>query len=123
MSLSLLEELRKLDVDVDEGTDRLMGNTSLYERMLFKFDDIMGTLLITPDFDDNESPEVLEKAHTIKGSAGNLSITPLYEAYDKIVQLLRKGQPEQARSVLKEIYPVQTDILNCIRRHKAKEAF
>ena len=39
--MNLLEELKNLGVNVDEGIERLMGNASLYERMLFKFLEMM----------------------------------------------------------------------------------
>lgn len=115
--MNLLEELKDMGVNVDEGVDRLVGNVSLYERMLIKFFELMNSSLVTPDFDSNDYAEIIEKAHAIKGSAGNLSITPLYEAYTEIVSLLRANQPEQAKVVLERIQPVQEDILNCIKKY------
>ena len=69
------------------------------------------------DFDGTDYNEVIEKTHALKGVAGNLSITPLYEAYTKIVDLLRAGKPEEARPVLAQILPVQEEIVACIERH------
>ncbi len=37
----MLEKLKTLGVNVDEAMHRLMGNTSLYERMLGKFADMI----------------------------------------------------------------------------------
>lgn len=115
--MSLFEELKDMGVNVDEGLDRLMGNASLYERMLLKFLEMMKKSLVTPDFDCNDYADVIEIAHAIKGSAGNLSITPIYEAYAEIVSLLRAGQPVQAREVLEKVQPVQEDILGCIEKY------
>lgn len=115
--MSLLEELKTLGVNVDEAMDRLMGNTSLYEKMLGKFADMIKKADIDPDFDSNDYAEIIEKTHSIKDASGNLSLTPIYEAYTKIVNLLRSGQPEQAKEVLKDVLPVQTEIINCIERN------
>lgn len=59
----------------------------------------------------------MEKAHAIKGTAGNLSITPVYEAYTEVVNLLRTGQPDEARPVLERVLPVQTEIVACIKKY------
>ena len=115
--MSLFEELKDLGVNIDEAVERFMGNEGLYEKMLKKFPDMMNKASVEPNFDCSECAEVIEKTHAIKGAAGNLSLTPLYEAYTKIVDLLRGNQPEQARIILKEIQPVQTQIIACIEKH------
>lgn len=117
--MSLFEELKTLGVNVDEAMERLMGSVSLYERMLGKFVDMINNADISPDFDENDYAEIIEKTHAIKGASGNLSITPIYEAYTKIVDLLRKEQPALAKEVLKDVLPIQTKILNCIEKYQA----
>lgn len=115
--MDLLGELKALGVNIDEGMERMMGNTSLYERMLGKFVKMMKDLEVSPDFDENDYAGIIEKAHTIKGASGNLSVTPVYEAYTEIVDLLRSAKPQQAKEVLKNILPVQEEILACIEKH------
>lgn len=115
--MSLLEELKTLKVDVEEGTERLMGNAALYERMLKKFSDMIKKSVISPDFDNNNYNEITEKAHALKGACGNLSITPLYKGYTEIVNLLRANEPEQAKARLKELLPVQEEIIKCIEKY------
>lgn len=116
--MSLFEELKGFGVNIDEGLERLMGNASLYERMLGKFTELLENSSVQPDFDCENYDEIIEKAHTIKGATGNLSIQPLYMAYTEIVSLLRSKQPEQAKEVLVKILPVQTEIVNCIEKYK-----
>lgn len=115
--MSLLEELESLGVDVEGGVKRLSGKQSLYERMMYKFLDMMKKSVVSPDFDSSDYTEVIEVAHALKGAAGNLSVTPIYEAYGQIVDLLRSGKPEEARKVLQDVLPVQEKILDCIERH------
>lgn len=115
--MSMFDELKALGVDIDGGMNRLMGNASLYERMLGKFVSMMGNLSVEPGFDHENYEEIIEKTHTIKGATGNLSITPLYEAYTEIVNLLRAGQPEQAEKILEKIIPVQKEIVQCIEKY------
>ena len=89
----------------------------LYTRLLASFLKTMEKNSVETDFDETDCAETIEKAHAIKGTAGNLSITPLYESYAEILTLLRGGNTEKAREILKEILPGQEQIINCIKKH------
>lgn len=115
--MALLEELKAMGADVDEGLRRLNGNEALYTKMLLKLVDMVQKSAVAPDFDFQNYDEVIEKTHALKGVTGNLSVTPLYNAYTEIVNLLRGGDPAQANEILKNILPVQKDILDCISRY------
>lgn len=116
--MDLFEELKVLGVDIDEGLKRLNGNESLYRRLLGSFVKTIDDYYVSPDFDGSDYREATEKAHAIKGASGNLSITPVYEAYTQIVDLLRKGEPDAARVLVVKIIPVQNKIVSCINRHQ-----
>ncbi len=112
--MSLFEELKAMGVNIDEGLKRLNGNETLYKRLLGSFIKTIQTHSVRPDFDQTDYNEVIEKAHAIKGASGNLSITPVYESYTEIVNLLRAGQPEQAVPLIEKILPIQDEIVKCI---------
>lgn len=115
--MSLFEELKSLGVNIDEGLGRINGNEKLYTRLLGTFVKSTEANYITPDFDESDLTSAIEKTHAIKGTSGNLSITPIYEEYSKIVDLLRKDDPKQAKSVLGDVLPVQEQIIACIKKH------
>lgn len=115
--MGLLEDLKELGANIEEGLNRLGGNQALYERLLGSFMKTMETHYVEPDFDSNDYAEIIEKAHAIKGTSGNLSLTPVYEAYTEIVDLLRGGKPEEAKEVLAKILPVQEEIMQCIAKY------
>lgn len=115
--MTLLEELKDLGVDIEGGLKRLGGNEKLYTRLMGSFLKTIEANSVRPDFDAADCTEAIEKAHAIKGTSGNLSITPLYEAYTEILNLLRGGQPEDARRLLEEILPQQEKIIDCIKKH------
>jgi HPt (histidine-containing phosphotransfer) domain-containing protein len=115
--MGLLDELKELGANIDEGMERLGGNAALYERMLGKLLKLLKTTAPDPDFDCKNYADVVEKAHAVKGAAGNLSVTPLYEAYTEIVNLLRAGNPEEAKAQLQKIQPVQKAIIECLEKH------
>ncbi len=115
--MNLLDELRTLGVDVEDGMKRLMGNEKLYTRLLGSFVKMIKSQEVTEDFDATDCTPVIEKVHSIKGTAGNLSLTPIFESYSEMLSLLRTGKPEEAREVLKKVLPVQKEIVDCIERH------
>ena len=117
--MELFDELRALGVDIDDGLKRLMGKEDLYKRMLGLFVKTLRNQYVPVDFDTEDCQEMIEKAHAIKGTAGNLSITPLYEAYNEILTLMRTGRAEEARPILERIIPVQNEIIACIEKHTA----
>lgn len=115
--MSLFEELKTLGVDVDGGLKRINNNEKLYTRLLGSFVKSIESQSVPAGFDAGAVSEAIEKAHAIKGTAGNLSITPVYEAYTKVVDLLRGGQIDEARPILEKILPVQAEIVSCIKKY------
>lgn len=113
----LFDELRELGVNIDEGLERLGGNAGLYERLLGSFLKTLDSHHVDPDFDCDDYASEIEKAHAIKGTSGNLSLTPIYEAYTEIVELLRADKPQEAKEVLQKTLPVQEKIVECISKN------
>ncbi len=114
--MALLEELRGLGSNVDEGLERFMGNMALYERMLRKLPDMVRKTDVEGAFASGELKEAEERAHALKGATGNLSVTPLYEGYTKVVDLLRAGQANEAKAVYDGMVSIQEQIIACIER-------
>ena len=110
----MLEELRNLGVEVDKILGTLNGKQSLYERLIFKFYDLVKKSNITED----NLEEIYERVHALKGAAGNLGITPLFNEYVKILTLIREDKMNEVPNAIKEMIPVQEKILNCIAVYK-----
>ena len=115
--MTLLEELQTLGVDVEDGLKRLNGNEKLYTRLFGSFLKTLQANSVALDFDCTDYEETTHKVHTIKGTAGNLSITPLFEGYTEMLAMLRSGRPQEAKSLLEKILPVQEKIVHCIEAH------
>ncbi len=116
--MDLLDELRKLGVDVDGGLDRMMGNSTLYRNMLIKLCEMVKECADNMDFESGDYPKMIDETHKVKGASGNLSVTPLYEAYSEMVSLLRAGKAEQAAAVYQQTLPIQDKIMACIEKAK-----
>ncbi len=113
----MLDELNRLGVDTGDGLFRFMNNETLYKRMLTAFAEMVRETKITTAFDDDACEKEIATFHALKGAAGNLSITPLYQAYTEIVRLLRAGNAEEAKAVITKTLPVQEKIIECIETH------
>ena len=84
-----LESLKAYGANTDEGLNRCMNNEAFYLRMV-------GMALEDRNFDALETAvkaedarAAFEAAHALKGSIGNLSLTPIYTPISALVELVR----------------------------------
>lgn len=111
------ESLKALGINVEEGLDRVMGDEDLYEMMLGMFIDMINDANIKlEDFDSDNLDDLIKNVHTLKGTTGNLSLTPLFEGYQETLGLLRGNKPKEAKAVYEKMLPIQSDILDCIKQ-------
>lgn len=115
--MDIITELEGLGIDTQDALRRFSGNSALYVKMLGKFVTASGDLKVMPYIDNEDYKTAENNAHTLKGVTGNLSLTPLYEAYTNIVNFLRTNEPQKAREILEKIIPVQADIVACIEKY------
>ena len=117
--MGMIEELKNLGLDIDEGLDRVMGDASLYEMMLGMFvDSVRDNPISAGDFDGADLDGLIKRVHTLKGMTGNLSLTPLFNGYNESLVLLRGGQAAQAKAVFEKVLPTQTAILDCMKQYQ-----
>lgn len=78
-------------IDYVEGVARFSGRAELYQEFLLRFfrDPLFGELCAAVESGD--FPSAFRCAHTLKGNAGNLSLTALYDALLPLADLLRTG--------------------------------
>lgn len=115
--MDLLEELSNEGVDIIGGLQRLGGKADFYTKMLLRVPSLIMEKPITTELIQSDFALAVENAHALKGVAGNLSVTPLYESYSKIVTLLRENNSVAASAELEKILPVQQRILSIIEKY------
>lgn len=116
--MTFIEELKSLGMDTDEGLDRVMGDKDLYEMMLGMFADaVRDNPVAAEDFGGDPEP-LIRRVHMLKGTSGNLSLTPIFHGYNTVLGLLRDGKPDQARAEFETMLPVQDKLIDCIRRYR-----
>lgn len=116
--MSFFEELEALGVNVEEGLERVLDDESLYETMLDMFPDrVNGSPIAIEDFGADSLDTLIERVHMLKGLTGNLAMTPLFEGYLQMLELLRTNRPKEAAGEYERILPIQTAVMDCIERH------
>ncbi len=115
--MGMIEELKELGVDVEDAVQRFMGNEGLFTRMVKKLPPSIKDLHVVDYVEKGDYETALNNAHTLKGVMGNLSVTPLFNAYNDAVALLRENKPEEAKKRVEEIFPVQEQIVACIEKY------
>ena len=79
-----INELDALGVNTQEALRRFSGNSALYVKMLGKLTAAANDLEVMPCIEKEDYETAVTNAHTLKGVTGNLSLTPLYNAYTDI---------------------------------------
>jgi len=111
------DELRAIGINLDEALERFMGKQSLYDKMLKKLPKAIEQYEVLEYFITGDYQQAVANAHTLKGATGNLSVTPLFEAYTEIVDNLRADNPAKAQEILENILPVQAKIVEYIEEN------
>lgn len=96
-------KLFQAGVDVNEALERLGGDKALYEDLLAHFKEGHRLENLLKAMDNQDAAEAFQVAHALKGTAGNLSFTRLFEALYPVVEALRNGDLELAKASFPEV--------------------
>ncbi|RDB60468.1 histidine kinase [Gordonibacter sp. 28C] len=118
MTSEYAEALKRSGIDYDEAMDRFGGNTALFERLAAKFLDDAHFTALEQALADGDDAAALREAHTLKGVAGNLSFTDLYDAVSDVNAALREGDSAAAEARMEPVrraYDAVTAALRSLR--------
>ena len=99
-----IDALKAYGANTDEGMARCFNNEAFYLRLV-------GMGLADANFDKlkaameaGDTAAAFEAAHALKGSIGNLSLTPIFEPVSALTELLRgKSGPVDGGALLQQI--------------------
>lgn len=95
--------LKEYGADVDEGLKRCMGNEMLYLRLVATIPSEITFQQLQESLQKGDLDAAFEKAHALKGVAGNLSLTPLYQPIVEITEHLRAREAMDYSELLSKI--------------------
>ena len=109
-----VDALRRIGVNTEEGLGRCLNNEAFYLRLVNMALDDAGFGRLAAAVESGDVKAAFEAAHALKGSLGNLALTPVYAPVAELTELLRAGQNEGSAALLEEILR-QRDALNALR--------
>ena len=88
------EFYKEIGADYQTALSRMMGNQGLLARMLKKFENDRNYGALEKAVENEDYGGVFTAAHTLKGVAGNLELTPLYETCTRLSDATRGGKKD-----------------------------
>lgn len=82
-------------IDIESGLARVRGNKTLYGRMLGMFLNGGECAALEENLSAQDYFAAANTAHAIKGIAGNLSLTALFDISATLTEHLRQGEPDE----------------------------
>jgi HPt (histidine-containing phosphotransfer) domain-containing protein len=109
-----IDALRRYGANTEEGLGRCLNNEAFYLRLVNMAIDDAGFEKLASAAEAGDAKAVFEAAHALKGSLGNLALTPVYAPVAELTELVRGGQAADCTALLEEIRK-QRDALNALR--------
>lgn len=106
---SMQEKLEDYGMDYKGTLERFMGNEGLYLRVLGKLEKDDNAQKLQEAIDAGDLDAAFNAAHTLKGVAANLGLTPLLEAVNMIVEPLRRREQRDDYIMLSQAVLEQFD--------------
>ena len=98
-----IDALRSFGANVDEGLARCLDNEAFYLRLVGLAVEDTCFKVLADAIQSGDKTTAFDAAHALKGSLGNLSLTPLYTPMAQLTELLRNGQEADCSALLTEI--------------------
>ena len=107
-----IESLRGFGANIDAGLERCLNKEDFYLKMvnLALVDQRFADL--EPALSQKDYDKAFEICHAIKGTTGNVSLDPLYNAICEMTELLRAKTDTDYSALYKRILDMRNEILN-----------
>ena len=101
-----IDSLAAFGADVKNGLGRCMNNESFYLKLVNMELNDPNFAKLRQALDCGDAKTAFEAAHALKGSLGNLSLTPIYEPVNELTELVRTavGIPDGARELAQKAF-------------------
>lgn len=106
-----VDSLRARGVNVEEGLKRCMGMESFYLKLVNKALDGRETDDLAAALEKGDLDAAFEKAHALKGVAGNLALTPMYAPAAELTELLRSRTETDYSELLGRLVAAREELL------------
>lgn len=115
MADKILDALKELECDVEGALERFLDDEELYLQCLNTFSTDENFVKLKEYIDSESYQDAFDSAHTLKGVAGILGLTPLYMAIIDIVEQLRAKNYTSLNALYDKIYEQYQAYLACLK--------
>lgn len=119
MTANLRAALSSYGIDYDDAMDRFGGNAELFFCLARKYLDGDNYARLVSAMEMHDFDEAYRQAHSLKGVAGNLSFTKLYNIAAEIASNLREGEYVAAESYLPDAEAAHERIVEALGKLEA----
>ena len=109
-----MEALRRFGANTEEGLGRCLNDEGFYLELVNMELADESFEKLTASLERNDWQAAFEAAHSLKGSLGNLALTPIYAPTAELTDRLRGGREADYAALLAEILS-QRDALLALR--------
>ena len=107
-----LESLRAFGASVDAGLERCLNKEDFYLKMVNRALADQRFADLEPVLAQKDYDKAVEICHAIKGTTGNVSLDPLYNAICEMTELLRAKTDTDYSGLYKKIMDLRNEVLN-----------
>jgi len=114
----MLQKIKALGANTDDGLKRFMNNSALYEKCLKKYTAEAEKCNMLDEIKSGDFENAVKSAHTMKGVASNLSLTPLYDLYSEIVLRIRKNNTDGLEEIANKCVEIEKEFCKVINEYQ-----
>lgn len=114
MTQQQMDRLTEAGIQVETALGRFMGNEALFLKFLLRFPADPSYSQLREALQQEDLQQAFTAAHTLKGTAGNLSLEELYHPVSLAVEDLRAGNLAAAKERLPQMEKAYQAILACL---------
>lgn len=107
-------KLHKAGVAVNDALFRLGDDKELYEELLQTFKKETRIEELEQAIANKDAEAGFAAAHAMKGEAGNMGFSRLYEALDVLVEKLRAGDTDDTEEIFEAVKSAHDDLIEAI---------
>lgn len=106
-----IDELKAYGANITEGLQRCMNNESFYFRLVKMIPGDPNFQKLYDAMEDGDLDAAFAAAHALKGSTGNLSLTPIFAPVSEITELLRAKTQTDYTMLITEIRKASDELV------------
>lgn len=117
MTSELISELKKWGCDTEGALRRLCSDSELYADLTKEYFSELNLSELEKAVSDKDCKAAFEIAHSIKGVAANLGITPICKPVNEVTDIFRAGSFENCEPLIEQIKELKNELDSILAKY------